>query len=251
VAAILSQWNWQLLDLFDQPVPGGWPRTGAKGFVARAGDTRVVSIAGTEPNSIGTWFQNFDFPADGDGAHRGFQAGARIVLSAVSDILAARNEPIFLTGHSLGGTVAAMTAMLMGESLLNRTLGIYTIGMPRSGNARYRDPYHPRLGARTFRLVHGDDLVPKVPPRSLKFRHVGALLACERRGRFEGQPAIPPNEATSLEELRQIALSPFGSNQAPDLPARERAAVLAAARLSEPIRDHLSDCYLRALGALT
>ncbi len=247
LAAILTQWNWRLLRMFDQPVPGAWPRTGARGFIADTGTAWVVAIAGTEPSNLGNWLQNFDFPVDRDGAHRGFQAGALAAQPMIETALANRPGPIYLTGHSLGGALAAMTALLLPNTWTNRIAGIYTIGMPRPGNATYRDTYNPRLGDRTYRLIHADDLVPKVPPSALGFRHIGALLHCDRGNRFAGQPAIPPDEGARMDELRDIALSPFGKNTAPQFPAENRAAVRAAARLSAPIRDHLTDGYLRAL----
>ncbi len=247
LTAILTQWNWRLVRMFSQPVPGAWPRTGASGFIADTGTARVIALAGTEPTNLGNWLQNFDFPVDGTGAHRGFQAGALaaqpVVMAALGDLLG----PIYLTGHSLGGALAAMTAMALPDTWTERIAGIYTIGMPRPGNAAYRDAYNRRLGARTYRLIHGDDVVPKVPPSALRFRHVGALLHCDRGARFAGQPAIPPDEGASLAELREIGRAAFGTNTAPPFPAESRAAVLAAAQLSAPIRDHLTDGYLRAL----
>jgi hypothetical protein len=96
--------------------------------------------------------------------------------------------------------------------------------MPQPGNAAYRAAYNPRLGERTFRFVHGKDPVPIVPPGKMGFRHVGG----------------------SLEELAEIGLSVVGINRAPAFSAQEKAAALAAAALSAPIRDHLTDGYLRA-----
>ena len=247
LSAILTHWNWRLLRMFDQPVAGAWPRTGARGFIADSGSAWVVAIAGTEPSSFGNWLQNFDFPVDEHGAHRGFQAGALAAQPVVADALGNLPGPVYLTGHSLGGALAAMTAMLLPDPWTDRIAGIYTIGMPRPGNAAYRDAYNQRLGERTYRLIHGDDLVPKVPPSALRFRHVGAMLHCERDARFAGQPTIPPDEGASLTELRDIAKASFGTNIAPPFPGESRAAVLAAAALSAPIRDHLTDGYLRAL----
>jgi hypothetical protein len=253
LSAILARWNWRLVDAFDNPVPGGWLRAGAKGFIAQAGDVLVASIAGTEPGSMGDWFQNFDIHVDADGAHRGFLDGARAAFTPVVGAMSNHAGPTYLTGHSLGGVIAAMTAGLMDQTHSDRLLGVYTIGMPRPGKAQYSTPYNARLGARTFRLVHGDDLVAKVPLSSLGFRHVGSLLACPRGGTFAGQPSVPPDEPSSLDESLQIAraaLNLFDGNSAPAFPAQEWLAAQAAARLSEPIRDHLTDRYLRALGAL-
>jgi triacylglycerol lipase len=253
LVAILHQWRWEMVHIFDDPMDSGWLRSGAKGFVARAGEALIVSIAGTEPNSLRTWLQNFDLPLTPDGVHRGFQDGARVVLAAIRAVMSEQPGPIYLTGHSLGGAMAAITAMMLDDPLAARVGGVYTIGMPRPGNAAYRDAYNARLGTRTFRLVYGNDLVPKVPPSLLKFRHVGTVLTCERDGTFTGQPEIPPDEGASVDESAEaasIAALPFRGNTAPPLPAQAKAAVLAAARLSDPIRDHLTDRYLRALQAL-
>lgn len=239
--AILGGWGWHVRHIFDEPAPGGWPRTGAKGFVAQAGEVAVVSISGTEPNSFGNWAQNFDFPVDDAGAHRGFRDGAIAAVGAVSAQIGP--SAFYLTGHSLGGAIAAMASLM----LPTPPVGIYTFGMPRPGNVAYRDAYNPRLGDRTYRFVYGDDLVPKVPPSAFGFRHVGQILQCQRGARFSGRPVMPPEEAASLPELRDIALSPFGKNDAPAAPRQSRIAALAVSRLSPPIRDHLMDRYLQAL----
>ena len=255
VSKILDGWNWTLVRAFDVPASGAWFRAGAKGFVARAGAATVIAFAGTEPEDIKTWLEDFDFTRDRDGAHEGFLGGAKAGAAEIAAALGTAPGPVYLTGHSLGAAIAAMAAMLMvtADPLGSGIVGVYTIGMPRPGDSRYAGTYNPRLGTRTFRLVHGGDLVTKVPPSLMGFRHVGAVLACPRGGIFSGQPAVPPDEGASLRETGEIAaaaLAPFRGNDAPAYPSDKQAAVSAAALLSPPIRDHLPDGYLRALGVL-
>ena len=52
--------------------------------------------------------------------------------------------------------------------------GIYTFGQPRVGDWRFRDSYNScELLGRTFRVVHGDDFVPRVPWLLGWYRHAG------------------------------------------------------------------------------
>jgi hypothetical protein len=77
--------------------------------------------------------------------------------------------------------------------------------MPRVGGADFAARY-PLAGA-TYRLVHGEDIVPSVPPSKLGFRHVGCLLRAPRGGVFEGAPLAaggddPPFAASLVEGSR-------------------------------------------------
>lgn len=67
---------------------------------------------------------------------------------------------------------------------------VYTYGMPRPGDPNFAGVYNNGVGQRTYRLVHGDDLVPTVAPSALNFRHVGRYLHCPRGGKFAGQPLV-------------------------------------------------------------
>ncbi len=62
---------------------------------------------------------------------------------------------------------------------------VYTFGMPRVGGKQFAGEYNPSsLGAITYRLVHGDDIVPRVPPPELGYRHVGCVLQCASESKF-------------------------------------------------------------------
>ncbi len=252
---ILTGWNWTLVDVFDQPAPGGWPLAGAKGFVATSGDATIVAVAGTEPENFEDWFQNFDaIPAE-NGAHSGFQAGAEAVQAEL-DRLRAAGRGIYLTGHSLGGAIAALTASMLETAQAGRVACVHTIGMPRPGNAKYATAYNAALGNKTFRLVHGADLVTKVGPARMGYRHVGSVLSCPHLGTFDVAQLVPPPEIVDPGEIWAIAAAAAAAigigprNDAPRYPAIEPGAQDAAALLPNQIRDHLPDCYLRALNAL-
>ena len=78
-------------------------------------------------------------------------------------------QKIWITGHSLGGALATVaTARLLGEGLLQTEDigGIYTFGQPRVGDPLFAESYE--LNHRHFRVVHNNDVVAKVPPKSLK-----------------------------------------------------------------------------------
>ena len=249
---ILRRWNWQLVAVFDKLAPGAWVRSGATGYVARTGNITVVAVAGTEPEKPTDWLEDFKMVPDSDGAHPGFLDGARTIGPVIDAAMSEASGPIILTGHSLGAAIVAMAAMRMTDEAVQRLSGVYTIGMPRPGTARYRDAYNPRLGARTFRLVHGEDLVTTVPPASIGYRAVGALLACPRGGRFQGAPTIPPDEGPLPVETAELPINllPLG-NTAPRYPSGNPLVAETVAHLSGALRDHLPDGYLRALGVMT
>ena len=62
--------------------------------------------------------------------------------------------------------------------------GVYVYGTPRVGGERFRNDYNARLGDITYRLVHDDDIVARIPFSRIGFRHVGRMLACDSGEKF-------------------------------------------------------------------
>jgi hypothetical protein len=202
------------------------------GLVAYAGDVGVVAFRGTD--DLEDWLANADFfdrpPFDGVGeVHRGFQdrygALAGLVLRSIES---QKPRKLWITGHSLGGAMAACCAI----DLLRRQIaftGLVTFGQPRIGNgelARYLDE---RTQGKYLRFVNEGDLVPLAPPGlGLKlpdYWHCGdrlrfdgdrlhrwhglAVFSCKAPG-SEGEPATsdasaPDGEGSLTEEqLREV-----------------------------------------------
>jgi hypothetical protein len=51
--------------------------------------------------------------------------------------------------------------------------GVYTFGQPRVGDAAWAARYDAVLKPKSFRIVHADDLVPRVPWQLGRYRHAG------------------------------------------------------------------------------
>ena len=61
-----------------------------------------------------------------------------------------------------------------GEDFVPRLAGVYTFGQPRVGDSTFRECYNfSGLMGRTFRVVHADDIVPRVPWLLGAYRHAG------------------------------------------------------------------------------
>jgi hypothetical protein len=83
---------------------------------------------------------------------------------------AATRKPLFITGHSLGGALAILCAQLLERNGITAQ-AVYTFGQPRVGDCKYAAAYNALLGAKTFRLVYENDLVPHVPLPGLLCRY--------------------------------------------------------------------------------
>jgi pimeloyl-ACP methyl ester carboxylesterase len=96
--------------------------------------------------------------------HQGFSSVLRRSWGKVEAILeAVGDRPLFLTGHSLGGALAVLTACRLAK-MGRAPMATYTFGAPRIGDpvfcARYSLP--------TYRIVNRLDLVPELPLASLR-----------------------------------------------------------------------------------
>ena len=173
------------------------PTAETRGFVAHGRGASFVAFAGTDPVLLANWTTNFDLLPVARGISRGFRDAAAIAMDDVLDRLGAvaPGNHLYVTGHSLGGALAVLTALaLAGRGRMPDA--VYTQGMPRPGNGAFADGYNAVLGDRTYRLVYADDLVPTVPPSGLGYRHVGQYLRCERGGTFHG---IAPDPDTGVD----------------------------------------------------
>ena len=156
--------------------------TDTQGFVAvrRVGDemdTTVVSFRGTE--NVRDWETNlrhsltpaeFTQPAANETAgrvHRGFLDAFVSVREQVDRYLqCASGVPIFITGHSLVGALATLTAALLSGCDL---AACYTFGAPRVGDKGFAG----NLRTPVYRVVNPPDTVPLVPAWSQGYRHAG------------------------------------------------------------------------------
>jgi len=244
-------------------------------FVASApvasGPTAViVAFAGTDPVSLANWISDFNAHLQATGTAEGYAVAADVVWPKLKELLekcVPSGGKVFVTGHSLGGALAALIANRISTELPAGVGAVYTFGMPRPGNQAFADQYNEKLGARTYRLVHGLDIAPT----ELGFSHLGRLLQCERLGRFDKAnltsdtrsdlPLFAPGVPSDLSTISHGPLSAMLSAGARiKLAAALLTGMGPSSMRTDPggiliellpprLRDHMPDRYISACNA--
>ena len=199
----------------------GTERGGTQAFLAADEKKIIVSFRGTEPNRIKDWMTDLNlFMERGPvgRVHGGFADGLAAVwkdmkgeIAALTDDGADLREKIaemkaikesgqkkivrikkqkaprtlWFTGHSLG---AALATLAVADLKLRKddqpVNGLYTFGQPRTGDTEFANAFNTAFGSQTFRFVNNNDLVTRIPPRSLGFSHLGELRYFDVNGRL-------------------------------------------------------------------
>jgi len=194
-------------------------------FLVQSADGKVVLLAyrGTEPSNLVNWLTDADLypekvviPATPASqpleVHEGFYRNVRATRYEVVAALerALRGEPVgdfatqppgamealYITGHSLGGAMAALMAVMLVTDPAYETLGeklraVYTFGQPMIGSHGLARVAGELLAGRAFRYVYCNDAVPHLPPRvSGDFAHFGAEYRFAGRRPWVAQ--VPP-----------------------------------------------------------
>ncbi len=168
IASILHKWELASELSFLRPLISVPPMPSTGGLIAAGHETIFIAFQGTDPLLAANWATNFQFETDADGIHKGFSAALDSVWDDVASTLD-RLRPlsrVILTGHSLGGALAVLCARRMDTDLGHSPAAIYTFGMPRVGTEDFARSYNQRFGNITYRFIHGNDIVPTVPPTS-------------------------------------------------------------------------------------
>jgi hypothetical protein len=181
---------------------------------SRSGKVAILGYRGTEPTDFVSWMTDADVMPErmpyrfGDPhatVHAGFYRNVRATRYEVMSALkrACRGfsvraplpgetgpphlaplEALYVTGHSLGGAMAAMMAVMLRHErkfsrdgdLTDRLRAAYTFGQPMLGDHRFaracgEDAF---LRENMIRYVYDSDVVPHLPPRTTgPYRHFG------------------------------------------------------------------------------
>jgi hypothetical protein len=156
-----------------------------RAFVGKWEDKCLVSFEGT--SDITSAIKDLEFlhsavpwnGCEGCKVHGGFLDEYNSVRGGVKAVLAGTGCPvgseIRTTGHSLGAAMNSLAMMDLTDAgwIIEES---YDFGKPRTGNSEFAAAHNKLLGNRTFRVTHGRDPVPQVPPDQLvvdwHFEHV-------------------------------------------------------------------------------
>ncbi len=159
-------------------------------YLAQNDSVIVLAFRGSEiPNSIDgfkDWLltnaKNFlvmptgqmgtDFAAAGVGArfHKGFVEALGEIWNPMSQAVEAafnqKERPLYITGHSLGGALALLSAWRLQRQMIS-IHNVYTFGAPMVGNDVAAKAFEVEFPCRIFRYVDSGDMVPKLPTFSI------------------------------------------------------------------------------------
>lgn len=204
----------------------------ATGFLITSADGEVAILCyrGTEPYNLANWMTDADIDSEvrtlninGQEfpVHPGFYRNMRAIDLPLLKMLrtgiqADQLKALYVTGHSLGGAMAAMNGLLLlndptRQSVMGRLRAVYTYGQPMVGGGPLADQM-ARSGhdQRFHRFIYGKDAVPWAPPEGAgeaRYQHFGRSYhldeASGRHWKEHGQ--LPPEVAVTQTSMRKFA----------------------------------------------
>lgn len=173
--------GWKLYPLADR-------KTDTQGLVVGRGDTIVIAFRGTEPAKIKDWLTDLQIPLiEGPKGmvHRGFLTRLLAVWPQLTTALLElqpAEKKVWITGHSLGASLAALAAAKLMVEGMAGVDGLYTYGQPRTGNRQFAEWLDTQIKQRYFRHVNDKDIVTNVPLPPL-YKHAGTLEYFDSEGK--------------------------------------------------------------------
>lgn len=157
-------------------------------YVAANNYFAIVAFRGTEftidqgPDALGQFISDLSVDIDirwvdapgGGKIHRGFNEALSEIWSKLLphlEKLAQKGIKIWVTGHSLGGALAVLTA-----TRFRKIHGLYTFGAPRLGNRNFVSSFPMR----SFRIINKNDMVPHLP--FYPYADLGSLAYIDSNG---------------------------------------------------------------------
>lgn len=153
----------------------------------------IVIFKGTDPSSIRDWLININsikekFEEGEGNIHRGFYRAAQSLKDKISAIVKplqeeGKDKKIYVTGHSLGGALAVISALICEE--LASFEHVTTIGQPKLGDKDFcKSLTKGLLKDRYYRIRNDGDFITVVP--YLWTRHIGyTYIQALKSGEFE------------------------------------------------------------------
>ncbi|MDJ0954066.1 MAG: lipase family protein [Acidimicrobiia bacterium] len=159
-------------------------RNGAQAYIFGNDSDIIVACRGTEPNDwndVKADVNAFTVLAETVGrVHRGFKQEVDDLWPALEAEIAADERTLWFTGHSLGGAMATISAGRCFLAHIPATpQGVFTYGAPRVGTSRYINNVDVDL----TRWVNNNDIVPRVPPTWMGYRHTGRRMYINTYGK--------------------------------------------------------------------
>ena len=138
----------------------------------------VWIFRGTEPNQKSDiWADLKAWKTDSDMSgrvHTGFKTELDKIWVDVRSSIVDNKKKLYITGHSLGGGMATLAAGREQQ----RCVYLYTFGSPRVANREYGLNFNVNY----YRVQNNNDIVPKVPPWFLGYKHIGTNVYINHYG---------------------------------------------------------------------
>lgn len=158
-------------------------RDGAQAYMLWNDHDCVVACRGTEPNE---WN---DIKADANAVavvtetfgrvHKGFNTEVDDLWPMLEEALTQNKKTLWFTGHSLGGAMATICAgRCFLSDIESMPHALYTYGSPRVGCKRFVN----FVELDHSRFVNNNDIVTRVPPAWMGYRHAGKEWYLNRKG---------------------------------------------------------------------
>jgi triacylglycerol lipase len=160
---------------------------GAEMLVAKSTKELWIAFRGTEPSQLNDVLADLKVIKNtamaGGKVHGGFQQEVNDLWMEVIKELDANDQlknprELYFTGHSLGAAMATIAATRKSPQAL------YTFGSPRVGGPKFiKNVKCPHM-----RFMNNNDIVCRIPPAWLGFRHHGKMIYFDRFGKPQDKP---------------------------------------------------------------
>ncbi|MDF2652899.1 MAG: lipase class 3 [Paenibacillus sp.] len=140
------------------------------GFIAESDAQIVIVFRGTHTTS--DWISDaiarqiqFPYTKEQCFVHEGFldiyRSARKSIVTALNKL--ATEKTLYITGHSLGGALAALCATDISTNTKFKNPSVYTYASPRVGNQAFASLFNLRTGPH-YRIYNTNDFVPLLPP---------------------------------------------------------------------------------------